>query len=100
VNELAARTVAGGVLLLNAVTLVLSLAVGAQWLWLSVLFAYGFLARVLTGPTLSPLGRGVQDLRGADAPRVHPSRDLRSVRQHLPSHSTLRSGAAKSEDLG
>ena len=57
VNEKAARTVAGGVLLLCSVTLVLSLTVGDQWLWLTVLIALGFVARVLTGPRLSPLGQ-------------------------------------------
>jgi hypothetical protein len=57
VNELAARTVAGGVLGLASVTLVLSLTAGTEWLWLSVVLAYGFLARVVTGPTLSPLGQ-------------------------------------------
>ena len=57
VNELAARTVAGGVLLLSALTLVLSLTVGTGWLWLSAVLAYGFVARVLAGPTLSPLAQ-------------------------------------------
>lgn len=57
VNEVAARTVAAGVLSLSAVTLVLSVAFGSGWLWLTVPLAYGFLARVLTGPTLSPLGQ-------------------------------------------
>jgi Domain of unknown function (DUF4395) len=57
VNELAARTVAGGVLILAAATLVVSVTVGQHWLWLSVALAYGFLARVATGPTLSPLGQ-------------------------------------------
>jgi uncharacterized protein DUF4395 len=51
VNEKAARTVAFVVLVLAIVTL----ATSAYWL-LAVL-AYGFIARVLTGPTLSPLGR-------------------------------------------
>jgi hypothetical protein len=51
VNEKAARVVAGVVL----ATAVLVLLTGAYWL-LAVL-AYGFWARVLTGPTLSPLGR-------------------------------------------
>jgi hypothetical protein len=73
VNELAARTVAGGVLLLSAVTLVLSLAVGDQWLWLSVLLAYGFFARVLTGPTLSPLG---QLATRVIAPRLGPAKPV------------------------
>ena len=57
VNELAARTVAAGVLLLSLLTLALSLAVSSRWLWLSVALAYGFFARVLTGPKLSPLGQ-------------------------------------------
>ena len=57
VNEKAARTVAAGVLIMAAVTLALSLAVSTGWLWLSAALALGFLARVLTGPTLSPLGR-------------------------------------------
>jgi hypothetical protein len=51
VNEKAARVVAGVVLALAIV----ALATGAHWL-LAVM-AYGFVARVLTGPTLSPLGR-------------------------------------------
>src|SRR5215510_7126519 len=57
VNEKAARTVAGGVLVLAVLTLVLSLTAGAGWLWMSAVLAAGFVARVLTGPTLSPLGR-------------------------------------------
>ena len=50
VNEKAARVVAGVVLLMVLVTLVTS------WYWLLIPLAYGFWARVLTGPTLSPLG--------------------------------------------
>src|SRR3954470_14911264 len=50
VNEKAARTVAAVV----AVTALVVLATG--WRWLLVPLAYGFIARVLTGPTLSPLG--------------------------------------------
>jgi hypothetical protein len=57
VNELAARTVAGGVLVSSAGILVLSLLAGTGWLWLSVALAYGFIARVAAGPTLSPLGQ-------------------------------------------
>lgn len=56
VNELAARTVAGVVLAVSAVTLILSATISHSWLWLTVPLAYGFIARVLTGPTLSPLG--------------------------------------------
>jgi hypothetical protein len=50
VNEKAARVVAGTVLAVG----VLILATG--WLWLLLPLAYGFWARVLTGPKLSPLG--------------------------------------------
>ena len=51
VNEVSARLVAAGVLVLA----VLTLATRQEWL-LAVL-AYGFVARVATGPTLSPLGQ-------------------------------------------
>ena len=51
VNEKAARVVAGVVL----VTALLILA--TSWYWLLIPLAYGFWARVLTGPTLSPLGQ-------------------------------------------
>jgi len=57
VNEKAARTVAGGVLLLSIVTLVLSVTAGSGWLWVVAALAAGFIARVLTGPKLSPLGQ-------------------------------------------
>lgn len=50
VNETAARVVAAGAGALAA------LALATGWDWLLVPLAYGFLARVLTGPTLSPLG--------------------------------------------
>ena len=50
VNEKAARVVAGVVLAMVLVVLV------TGWYWLLVPLAYGFLARVLTGPKLSPLG--------------------------------------------
>jgi hypothetical protein len=51
VNEKAARSVAGLVVVLAAATLL----TGA-W-WLTVPLALGFWARVLSGPTLSPFGR-------------------------------------------
>lgn len=51
VNELSARLVAGGV-----VTMAVAAIVFGQ-LWLLIPLAYGFVARVLTGPTLSPLGQ-------------------------------------------
>jgi hypothetical protein len=51
VNEKAARTVAFVVMALAALTLATSSY------WLLAVLAYGFWARVLSGPTLSPLGR-------------------------------------------
>jgi hypothetical protein len=51
VNEVAARVVAGGVVL----QCVLAIALRQQWLLIPI--ALGFWARVLTGPTLSPLGQ-------------------------------------------
>jgi hypothetical protein len=51
VNEKAARTVAAGVLAIALLT------VATGWFWLTIPLAYGFWARVLTGPTLSPLGQ-------------------------------------------
>lgn len=56
VNEVAARTVAAGVVVLSLGTLLLSFA-DHRFLWLSALIALGFVARVLTGPKLSPLGQ-------------------------------------------
>jgi len=50
VNEVAARLVAGMVMVLT-LTIVLT-----NVYWLIFLLAYGFLARVLTGPKLSPMG--------------------------------------------
>jgi multisubunit Na+/H+ antiporter MnhG subunit len=51
VNETSARTVAAVVAVLAVV------AVAFQQGWLLPVLAYGFLARTLTGPTLSPLGQ-------------------------------------------
>lgn len=50
VNEVAARLVAAGVVALAVVTLALRVE------WMLWVLAYGFVARVATGPTLSPLG--------------------------------------------
>lgn len=50
VNEVAARVVAGGVLLTALAALAL------RQPWLLVPLAYGFVARVLSGPRFSPLG--------------------------------------------
>ena len=51
VNEKAARTVAAGVLVLSIV-----MVSSGAW-WIAAVLAYGFAARVLSGPTLSPLGQ-------------------------------------------
>ena len=50
VDEVSARLVAGGVVVLTTTALLTD----AQWL--TLVLAYGFVARVLSGPTLSPLG--------------------------------------------
>ena len=51
VNEVSARVVAGGVLVMSVA------AIGLGLPWLLVPLAYGFVARVATGPKLSPLGQ-------------------------------------------
>ncbi len=51
VNELSARLVAAGVLVMAIAMLVF------QQPWILIPLAYGFVARVATGPTLSPLGQ-------------------------------------------
>jgi hypothetical protein len=53
VNEVSARLVAAGVVVMSLATL------GLRQPWILVPIAYGFFARVLTGPTLSPLGQVV-----------------------------------------
>jgi len=64
VNEYAARSVAAGVVVLCV------LALAFRQPWLLIPLAYGFWARVLTGPTLSPLG---QLAARVVAPRIHGS---------------------------
>ncbi len=51
VNEVSARLVATGVVVMSAA------AIAFDAKWILPLLVYGFLARVLTGPTLSPLGQ-------------------------------------------
>ncbi|MDQ1508894.1 MAG: hypothetical protein QOG50_738 [Actinomycetota bacterium] len=51
VNEVSARLVAGGVVVLSVITIALDQP------WLLLVLSYGFVARVATGPTLSPLGQ-------------------------------------------
>ena len=67
INEKAARTVAAVV----ALTGVIALATGAHWLLIPL--AYGFWARVLTGPTLSPLAQLASKVI---APRLGEPRDV------------------------
>jgi hypothetical protein len=62
VNEVSARLVAGGVVVMSAC------AIGFRQPWLIVVIAYGFVARVLTGPSLSPLGQLVTRVI---TPRLH-----------------------------
>jgi hypothetical protein len=66
VNEKAARTVAAGVVALSALILI------TGWYWLTIPLAYGFWARVLTGPTLSPLGWTAQNLIAPALGRARP----------------------------
>jgi hypothetical protein len=49
VNEVSARLVAAGVVAMAL------LAIAFGWRWMTVVLAYGFVARVLAGPRLSPL---------------------------------------------
>ena len=56
VNEVSARLVAGGVAVVAWVTL------ATGWPYLLPALAYGFLARVASGPTLSPWGQTVTRL--------------------------------------
>ena len=51
VNEVSARLVATGVVLMVLLTVAFDLR------WATAVIAYGFVARVLTGPSLSPLGQ-------------------------------------------
>lgn len=67
VNELAARTVAAGVVAMCVATLV------TRQGWLLVPIAYGFWARVATGPKASPLG---QIAVRVVAPRLGPARPV------------------------
>src|ERR1700733_5245748 len=67
VNEKGARVVAGTVL----ATVIVILGTGAYWLLIPL--AYGFWARALTGPTLSPLGWAAQNVV---APRLGPRKPV------------------------
>jgi hypothetical protein len=73
VNEVSARLMAAGVAVLCTLTLVLDQP------WLIIPLAYGFVARVLAGPKLSPLGQLV----------------TRVVTPRLPAEPTLVAGPPK-----
>jgi hypothetical protein len=62
VNEVSARLVAGGVVVMALLTIIFDLK------WATIVIAYGFIARVLTGPSLSPLGQFVTRVV---TPRLH-----------------------------
>ncbi|HEY3139840.1 MAG TPA: DUF4395 domain-containing protein [Acidimicrobiales bacterium] len=69
VDEVSARLVASGVVLLSLT------AIAFDQPWLVAVIAYGFVARVVTGPTLSPLGQLVTKVvrpRLGVAPRPIP----------------------------
>lgn len=51
VNEVSARLVAGTVAAMAALTIAFDVR------WMTAVIAYGFIARALTGPSLSPLGQ-------------------------------------------
>jgi hypothetical protein len=51
VNEVSARLVAAGVVVMTVLTIAFDLK------WATAVIAYGFVARALTGPSLSPLGQ-------------------------------------------
>lgn len=65
VNETSARFVAGCVAVLAVV------AIAFQQGWLLPVLAYGFVARALTGPTLSPLARLATDVVTPRLPLAH-----------------------------
>ncbi len=73
VNDVSARTVATGVVVMAL------LVAGPGWGWVLVPLTYGFIARVLTGPTLSPLGQFA----------------VRVVAPRLPQHEQLVPGPPK-----
>jgi hypothetical protein len=74
VNEKAARVVAGVVLAIVIAVLL------TGWYWLLIPLAYGFWARLLTGPKLSPLGWVAQNVvaprLGAKRPVAGPPKRL------------------------
>lgn len=87
VNEIAARTVAGVVALAAVITLI----TGSPLLLIPL--AYGFLARVATGPTLSPLGlfatRVVAPLLGSKPVPGPPKRFAQAIGAVITTSATV-----------
>ena len=90
VNEVSARLVAGGVVLIAATALLF----GQTWLVLPL--AYGFVARVLAGPRFSPLGQFVTRVvtrasrAGVSSLVPSPARRSASPRASAPSSPSWR----------
>ncbi len=76
VNQKAARVV-GGAVLATVIAILLT-----AWYWLLIPLAYGFWARLLTGPKLSPLGWLAQNVVapaiGCEETRRGPAQALRA----------------------
>ena len=106
VNETSARLVAGAVAVLAVLT------IAFQQGWLIPVLAYGFVARALTGPKLSPLGlvatrvvtprlhvrapvlaRARETLRADDRCGLHRGRDAPLVRARTSTSPRSRSSA-------
>ena len=81
VNEVSARLVAGGVVVMALLTVVFDLK------WATAILAYGFIARFLTGPKLSPLGQLVTRVV---TPRLNVAARPASVHGRLTRRSTRR----------
>ena len=75
VNEAAARTVAVGVVAMCVLALL------TNWAWLLLPLTYGFVARVLAGPRISPLGRFAVALA---APRLAKSSTFAHWEKFVP----------------
>ena len=65
VNEASARTVALGVVTMTTVALATNSA------WILIPLTYGFIARVATGPTMSPLGQFAVRVAGSRLAKWH-----------------------------
>jgi len=81
VNDAAARTVAIGVVIMSLLTFF------TGWTFLLVLLTYGFFARVLAGPKISPLGQFAVRLAGPRCDSLAPA--LRNGRSSSPGHQSV-----------